>query len=135
MHVCSSRIPEAWELSITKRSERWSEPPVDGDEPFAGMTARLRDGGDNGAAAALRRLTRRLIVLARTQLELMSQTQDEAADVGQSAYKSFLCRYRRGNSSSAAGTTFGDSSRSSPCGNTATAALTAGPSAEILDGM
>jgi RNA polymerase sigma-70 factor (ECF subfamily) len=66
------------------------------DDPFDAVMARLRAGDDQAATAVFRRFTHRLITLARTQLESMSQTRGEVEDVIQSVYKSFFSRYGEG---------------------------------------
>jgi RNA polymerase sigma-70 factor (ECF subfamily) len=69
---------------------------VSDDDPFEVLMARLRAGDDEAADVIFRRFTRRLIALARTQLESMTRTQAEIEDVVQSVYKSFFARYGRG---------------------------------------
>jgi RNA polymerase sigma-70 factor, ECF subfamily len=58
--------------------------------------ADVRTGGDEGARALFERFTRRLIGLARSQLDARLQHKIEPEDVVQSVYKSFLLRYGEG---------------------------------------
>jgi RNA polymerase sigma-70 factor (ECF subfamily) len=53
-------------------------------------------GKDDAADAILRRFTRRLIALTRTQLVSLPRAKVEIEDVVQSVYKSFFARYGQG---------------------------------------
>ena len=66
------------------------------DDSFEAVMARLRVGEDDAADAILRRFTRRLIALTRTQLVSLPRAKVEIEDVVQSVYKSFFARYGQG---------------------------------------
>jgi RNA polymerase sigma-70 factor (ECF subfamily) len=69
---------------------------MDQDESFEAVMARLRAGEADAAAVILRRFTRRLIALTRTQLASPPRARAEIEDVVQSVYKSFFARYGQG---------------------------------------
>ena len=81
---------------MTKHERLEGQATVSEHESFDTVMDRLRAGDDDAARAVFLRFTHRLIALAHTKLESMSQTRDEVEDVVQSVYKSFFIRSREG---------------------------------------
>jgi RNA polymerase sigma-70 factor (ECF subfamily) len=63
---------------------------------FEELMERLRGGDDAAAAAVFQRFTRKLIRLARRQLDTSLRHKIDAEDVVQSVYRSFFARYHAG---------------------------------------
>lgn len=65
-------------------------------DTFAALAARLRDGDQGAASEVFRRLTGRLIALARAELDARLRRKVDPEDVVQSVYRTFFIRYRAG---------------------------------------
>jgi RNA polymerase sigma-70 factor, ECF subfamily len=85
-----------WTTAITMLSH--AEPNVgqNGDDDFAALMKRLRQGDGPAAEEVFRRYAGRLIRLARSRLEGRLRRKVDAEDVAQSALKSFFLRHAEG---------------------------------------
>jgi RNA polymerase sigma-70 factor (ECF subfamily) len=66
------------------------------EDSFADVMDRLRAGDAGAAAQVVRRFTRRLVALARAQLDSRLRQKVDPEDVLQSVYKSFFLRCEQG---------------------------------------
>jgi RNA polymerase sigma-70 factor, ECF subfamily len=63
---------------------------------FNELMTRLRAGDDEAAARVFERFARRLVGLARSQLDAKTRGHVDPEDIVQSVYRSFFMRYERG---------------------------------------
>jgi RNA polymerase sigma-70 factor, ECF subfamily len=66
------------------------------DESFVEIMAALRSGEDSAAVVVFQRFARKLILLARRQIDSSISHKIDPEDVVQSAYRSFFLRYQAG---------------------------------------
>jgi RNA polymerase sigma-70 factor (ECF subfamily) len=66
-------------------------------ETFGELLMRLNDQDEGAAAAVVRRFTRRLIGLVRSQLDTWIRRKEDPEDVVQSVFRAFLRGYQEGN--------------------------------------
>jgi RNA polymerase sigma-70 factor, ECF subfamily len=89
---CRARHDRDWQiLGIRGRGD-----VIGSQDSFVELEARLRAGDQGAASEVFRRFARRLIGLARAELDRRLQCKEDPEDIVQSVYRSFFTRHRAG---------------------------------------